>query len=48
MCLEDPEHERKLVEFLHTRLQRVGSRLVAPLRRQSAVLWWRVSPKDQG
>lgn len=47
MRLEDPEHERKLAEFLHTRLQRAGSRLVAPLRRQSAVLWWRVSSKDQ-
>ena len=48
MRLEDPEQERKLVEFLHTKLRRVGSRLVAPLRRQSAVLWWRVNPKDQG
>lgn len=46
--LEDPEQERKLIEFLQAKLQRVGSGLVAPLRRQSAVLWWRVSPKDQG
>jgi hypothetical protein len=47
MHLEDPEQERRLAGFLQTRLQRVGSRLVAPLRRQSAVLWWRVSPKDR-
>ncbi len=44
---EDPEQERRLVGFLQTRLQRVGSRLVAPMRRQSAVLWWRVASKDQ-
>lgn len=47
MRLEDPEQERRLVGFLQTRLQRVGSRLVAPMRRQSAVLWWRLSPKEQ-
>jgi SAM-dependent methyltransferase len=47
MRLEDPEQERRLIGFLQTRLQRVGSRLVAPLRRQSAVIWWRVSPKDR-
>jgi len=47
MRLEDPEQERQLVGFLQTKLQRVGSRLVAPMRRQSAVIWWRVSPKDR-
>ncbi len=47
MHLGDPEQERRLAGFLQTRLQRVGSRLAAPLRRQSAVLWWRVSPKER-
>ncbi len=45
--LEEPEQERQLVGFLQTRLQRVGPRLIAPMRRQSAVLWWRTAPKDQ-
>jgi SAM-dependent methyltransferase len=47
MRLTDAEQERRLVGFLQTRLQRVGSRLVAPMRRQSAVIWWRVSPKER-
>ncbi len=47
MRLENPEQERLLVGFLQARLQRVGSRLVAPMRRQSAIIWWRVSPKDR-
>ena len=47
MRLEGAEQERRLVGFLQTKLQRVGSHLVAPMRRQSAVLWWRVSPKDR-
>jgi hypothetical protein len=47
MRLTDPEHERPLLAFLQAKLQRVGSRLVAPMRRQSAVTWWRVTPKDR-
>jgi len=47
MRLTDPEHERLLLAFLQAKLQRVGSRLVAPMRRQSAVIWWRVTPKDR-
>jgi SAM-dependent methyltransferase len=46
MRLLDPDRERQLLAFLHTKLQRVGSRLVAPMRRQSAVISWRVTPKD--
>ena len=45
--LTDPEQERRLLGFLQTRLQRVGTRLVAPMQRQSAVISWRVAPKDQ-
>ena len=47
MRLTDPEQERKLLAFLQTKLQRVGSGLVAPMRRQSAVISWRVAPKDR-
>ena len=47
MRLTEPEQERRLVGFLQSKLQRVGSRLVAPMRRQSAVLTWRVAPKDR-
>ncbi len=43
--LADPEQERRLVDFLQARLQRVGDRLVAPMRRRSAVIWWRVGSK---
>ena len=47
MRLTKPEHERELLAFLQTKLQRAGTRLVAPMRRQSAVIWWRVTPRDQ-
>lgn len=47
MRLTEPEQERRLVGFLQSKLQRVGSRLVAPMRRQSAVLTWRVAPRDR-
>lgn len=47
MHLEDPGQERLLAGFLQTRLQRVGTRLVAPMRRRSAVIWWRVAPRDR-
>lgn len=47
MRLTDPEQERRLAGFLQTRLQRVGDRLLAPMRRQSAVLTWRVSSGDR-
>jgi SAM-dependent methyltransferase len=47
MRLTDPEQERQLLAFLQTKLQRVGSRLVAPMRRQSAVISWRVTPKER-
>jgi SAM-dependent methyltransferase len=46
MRLSDPAQERRLTEYLKTKLQPIGSRLVAPLRRQSAVIWWRVPPGD--
>ena len=44
--LTDAEQERNLLAFLQTKLQRVGSRLIAPMRRQSAVIWWRVAPRE--
>ncbi len=47
MRLDDPDQERPLRAFLQTKLQRVGPRLIAPMQRQSAVIWWRVSPKDR-
>jgi SAM-dependent methyltransferase len=46
MQLTEPDQRRKLVGFLQAKLQPVGSHLVAPMRRQSAVIWWRVAPKD--
>ena len=46
MRLTDPDQARQLLAFLQTKLQRVGSRLVAPMRRQSAVISWRVAPKE--
>jgi SAM-dependent methyltransferase len=46
MRLTDPDQVRRLLAFLQTKLQRVGSRLVAPMRRQSAVITWRVTPKE--
>lgn len=47
MRLADPEQERRLVGYLQTKLQRVGSLLVAPMRRQSAVVTWRVAQRDR-
>jgi hypothetical protein len=46
MDLETPDQERQLVAFLEGRLQRVGRRWVAPMRRQSAVIWWRVASRE--
>jgi SAM-dependent methyltransferase len=46
MHLETAEQERQLVAFLEARLERVGNRWIAPMRRRSAVIWWRVAPKD--
>jgi SAM-dependent methyltransferase len=46
MQLTDPDQARRLLAFLQTKLQRVGSRLVAPMRRRSAVISWRVTPKE--
>jgi SAM-dependent methyltransferase len=47
MCLTEPEQRRRLVVFLQSRLERVGGHLIAPMRRQSAVIWWPVAAKDQ-
>ena len=44
--LTDPGQERRLAEFLQGRLRRVGDRLVAPMRRRSAVIWWQVSARE--
>jgi hypothetical protein len=44
--LTDTEQRRLLVAFLQDRLVRAGPRLIAPMQRRSAVLWWRVTPKD--
>ncbi len=46
MRLETADQERRLVAFLEGRLERVGNRWIAPMRRRSAVIWWRVAPKD--
>ncbi len=46
MPLETADQDRRLVAFLEGRLERVSDRWIAPMRRQSAVIWWRVSPKD--
>jgi len=46
MSLAEPEQHRRLREFLQTRLQPAGSQLIAPMRRQSAVITWLVRPKD--
>jgi SAM-dependent methyltransferase len=45
MRLTEPEQTRRLQRFLETKLQRVGPGLLAPMRRQSAVIWWWVTPK---
>lgn len=44
--LETADQERRLVAFLEGRLERVGDRWIAPMRRQSAVIWWRIASKD--
>ncbi len=46
MRLDTPDQERRLVAFLEGRLERVGDRWIAPMRRRSAVVWWRVASKD--
>jgi SAM-dependent methyltransferase len=44
--LGDPEQVRRLAAFLEARLEPAGARLVAPMRRKSAVITWSVTPKD--
>lgn len=44
--LETPEQERRLRAFLETRLQPMGERWLAPMRRRSAVLWWPTVPPE--
>jgi hypothetical protein len=44
MALTEPAQRWKLVEFLENRLRPAGSHLIAPMRRQSAVIWWTVMP----
>jgi SAM-dependent methyltransferase len=46
MHLSDPEQIRTLTTFLETRLEPAGRRLVAPMRRRSAIITWDVKPKD--
>jgi hypothetical protein len=46
MRLETPDQERRLVAFLESRLEQTGDRWIAPMRRQSAVVWWRVLSKE--
>jgi SAM-dependent methyltransferase len=46
MRLETSDQEQRLVAFLEGRLEQVGNRWVAPMRRQSAVIWWRVTARD--
>ncbi|RPI08920.1 MAG: class I SAM-dependent methyltransferase [Zetaproteobacteria bacterium] len=46
MGLESADQERRLVAFLEGRLERVGERWIAPMRRRSAVIWWRTAPPD--
>lgn len=46
MHLETPHQERELVAFLEGRLERIGDRWIAPMRRRSAVIWWRTTPPD--
>lgn len=47
MHLETPEQERRLVAFLEGRLEQVGDRWIAPMRRRSAVIWWHTNPPEQ-
>lgn len=44
--LETADQERRLAAFLEGRLERAGDRWIAPMRRQSAVIWWRVAPRE--
>jgi SAM-dependent methyltransferase len=44
--LADPEQVRRLTAFLEARLTPAGPRLVAPMRRKSAVITWEVRPKE--
>jgi hypothetical protein len=46
MCLETPDQERRLVAFLEGRLEQAGDRWIAPMRRQSAVIWWHTTPPE--
>jgi SAM-dependent methyltransferase len=46
MRLTEPEQRGRLLAFLHARLERVGEHLIAPMRRQSAVIWWQVTPRE--
>jgi SAM-dependent methyltransferase len=46
MRLETPDQERQLTAFLEGRLERLGDRWIAPMRRQSAVIWWRVASRE--
>jgi SAM-dependent methyltransferase len=46
MHLTESNQQRKLRAFLQARLQPTGSHLIAPMRRRSAVIWWRVTSKD--
>ena len=46
MRLQTADQERRLIAFLEGRLERVGDRWIAPMQRQSAVVWWRVAPKE--
>jgi len=44
--LTEPEQSRRLVAFLQARLQSIGSRVIAPMRRRSAVIWWPTASRD--
>jgi hypothetical protein len=46
MELTEPTQRRTLIEFLENRLRPAGAQLIAPMRRQSAVIWWRVAPTE--
>jgi len=46
MRLDSPDQERRLIAFLEGRLERVGDRWIAPMQRRSAVVWWRVAPRE--
>ncbi len=46
MHLETPGQERQLIAFLEGRLERVGDRWIAPMRRRSAVIWWHTAPAE--